>query len=80
MLTIDEAEEKGYTIDRCTYPYLGYKGPRFAPTEHCEIMTERECEMATRIEQMEECLKKCSDFVHDKLGFEIDNLINSQNP
>ena len=35
----EEAEEMGFTIDRHTYPWTAYKGPRFAPTECLVIYT-----------------------------------------
>lgn len=38
-LTAEEAEEMGFTVDRCTYPWFAYKGPRFEPTDTIPIVT-----------------------------------------
>jgi len=76
MLTVDEAEEKGFTIDRCTYPYFGYKGPRFAPIEHCEVMTDRECEMEDRIKELERFFKVIRAELPDDRRQQLDNLLN----
>lgn len=32
----------GFTIDSTCYPWIAYKGPRFAPDEMAEIMTDKE--------------------------------------
>lgn len=32
-LDAEELVKLGYTIDRHTYPWTAYKGPRFMPTE-----------------------------------------------
>jgi len=37
-----QAKAAGYTVDESCYPWIAYKGPRFQPTEHFAIMTDRE--------------------------------------
>lgn len=39
MMTKEEAESKGYTVDDCVYPWIAYKGPRFNPIEWFAIYT-----------------------------------------
>jgi hypothetical protein len=36
-------EAEGFVVDRFVYPWLAYKGPRFAPTESKSIRTDMEC-------------------------------------
>ena len=38
-LSAEEAEELGFTVDRCCYPWFAYKGPRFDPTDTIPIVT-----------------------------------------
>ena len=38
-LSAEEAEELGFTVDRCCYPWFAYKGPRFEPTDTIPIVT-----------------------------------------
>lgn len=40
-LSAEEAEELGFTVDRCCYPWFAYKGPRFDPTDTIPIVTPR---------------------------------------
>ena len=49
-LTIREAKEQGYTVDTTCYPHLGYKGPRFAPTEAVKVLTVREADLLAACE------------------------------
>lgn len=43
-LTRAKAERLGFTVDKTTYPWFGYKGPRFEPTDHVDVLTDREAE------------------------------------
>ena len=40
ILTASQAEAEGSVVDRTCYPWFAYKGPRFAPDEIVEIITE----------------------------------------
>lgn len=42
LLTQAQAKAKGYTVDTCCYPHVGYKGARFAPDDLVHVLTERE--------------------------------------
>ena len=44
-MTRKEAKNRGFTIDQTCYPHVGYKGLRFDPTEHVEVMTDTEAEL-----------------------------------
>lgn len=35
-------QRRGYTVDDTCYPWIGYKGPRFAPSEKCSVLTDLE--------------------------------------
>ena len=37
MTSAQDAEERGFTVDRTRMPWFAYKGPRFAPTEVLRI-------------------------------------------
>lgn len=39
VMTAEEAEQAGFTVDRHCYPWVAYKGPRFAPTETAPVKT-----------------------------------------
>jgi len=45
-----EARERGFTIDTHCYPWLAYKGPRFAPTDTAECYTDQEAELLVAID------------------------------
>lgn len=45
-----EAVAKGYMVDDTVYPWVAYKGPRFAPTEAHRCMTDLESELFTHLE------------------------------
>lgn len=38
----EQAKAQGYKVDRTCYPWAAYKGPRLAPIEIVEIISERE--------------------------------------
>ena len=57
MLSIKEAKEQGFTVDRFCYPHYGYKGPRFTPTEYVNIETEKETQYKDRINELEGALE-----------------------
>lgn len=44
-MTRVEAEQEGFTVDTHCWPWLGYKGPRFAPTERIAVYSDREEEL-----------------------------------
>lgn len=37
-----QAELQGFTVDTTCYPWLAYKGERFAPTHQADVMTAAE--------------------------------------
>lgn len=45
----DEARELGFTVDDTTYPWIGYKGPRFKPAEVVECWTETEAALRAEL-------------------------------
>lgn len=49
MITIKQAKARGFAVDTTIYPHVAYKGPRFAPTEVEECMTEREAELLEQV-------------------------------
>jgi hypothetical protein len=42
ILTRAQAKTLGFLVDTTTYPWFGYKGPRFRPTESVSVWTDRE--------------------------------------
>lgn len=36
------AESHGYIVDKSCYPWFGYKGPRFSPTDSVDVLTDLE--------------------------------------
>lgn len=44
-LTKEQAEKQGYNVDTTCYPWLGYKGPRFAPTETITVFMDEEVQL-----------------------------------
>lgn len=40
-----QAKAAGYTVDESCYPWIAYKGPRFQPTTHVAINTDRESDL-----------------------------------
>lgn len=52
-----EAEQAGYTVDMHCSPWLGYKGPRFAPTERITVLTDLEAELLEALKLAE---RNCS--------------------
>jgi hypothetical protein len=45
QITIQQAEDHGYTVDTTCYPHIAYKGPRFNPTEIARVYTAIEAYM-----------------------------------
>lgn len=37
--TAEQAEAMGWEVDRHTYPWMAYLGPRFAPEWSCQVFT-----------------------------------------
>lgn len=48
-ITRAKAIAKGFTVDDTCYPHLAYKGPRFAPTDYCRVVTDLEAELAAAL-------------------------------
>jgi hypothetical protein len=44
-ITVAEAQKQGFLVDTTCYPWTGYKGPRFNPTELVHVWTEAEADM-----------------------------------
>ena len=44
-LTRADAEAQGFAVDTYCYPWLAYKGPRFAPEETRHVYTDLEAEL-----------------------------------
>jgi len=57
-----QAEAAGFTVDRCCYPWVAYKGPRFQPTELHYIDTDREAEAERQRDELADVLRR-SGFV-----------------
>lgn len=38
-MTAEEAERRGYIVDRHCYPWIAYRGPRFVPTKWIVVDT-----------------------------------------
>lgn len=51
-LTRAEAETAGYVVDSHCYPWLGYKGPRFAPTGSVVVLTDLEADLLSGLERV----------------------------
>lgn len=47
-----EAEHQGYTIDKTCYPWVAYKGPRFAPTSMRYVFTDLETQLGNAVRAM----------------------------
>lgn len=43
--SVAEAQKQGFTVDQHVYPWVAYKGPRFAPTETVRVLTEIESQL-----------------------------------
>lgn len=56
-MTRKQAEQAGYTVDTHCSPWLGYKGPRFAPTERVDVLTDLEAELLEALKLAE---RNCS--------------------
>lgn len=53
-LTPAEAEARGYKVDRCCYPWVGYKGPRFKPGVTVRVLTDHEAALLAQVEKLTE--------------------------
>lgn len=51
-ITPAQAREQGYTIDDTCYPWVAYKGPRFAPDDFQWCFTELEARMAETLSKL----------------------------
>ena len=49
-LTMEQAKARDFIIDATVYPHVGYKGPRFAPTEDVEVFTALESALLIGLE------------------------------
>lgn len=64
-LTRAQAEAQGFAVDTHCYPWFGYKGPRFAPTERVQVFTDTEAETIAALETARNFVKEVSE----KTGF-----------
>jgi hypothetical protein len=53
-MTRQDAEAAGFTVDQSCYPWFGYTGPRFNPTQRVEVYTDLESELLRRQKPEEE--------------------------
>lgn len=44
-----QAEVQGFIVDTHCYPWLAYKGDRFAPTEHMDCLTDLEAKLLAQL-------------------------------
>jgi hypothetical protein len=51
IYTANEARELGFTIDESCYPWLAYKGPRYAPSDRLEVLTDLEAELRDALKE-----------------------------
>lgn len=58
-LTRNQILKGGFTIDDHCYPPLAYKGPRFAPTEAFETLTELEEKLTLAARDLITALDNC---------------------
>lgn len=58
-----EARERGFTIDTTCYPWLAYKGQRFAPTETAHCYTDDEAALLVAIDAIWRKHRFGSDFL-----------------
>ena len=61
--TMEEARQRGFTIDTTVYPHIGYKGPRFMPTQYVEVFSVLESVFL--------------EALRDRLGVDIKEFIKS---
>lgn len=54
-MTRAEAQAAGLEVDTHCYPWVAYKGPRFNPTELCEVFTDIEAEFVGQMKREERC-------------------------
>jgi hypothetical protein len=53
-MTRQDAEAAGFTVDQSCYPWFGYTGPRFNPTQRVDVYTDLESELLRRQKPEEE--------------------------
>ena len=53
-LTPEQAKAQGFIIDDTCYPWVAYKGQRFAPTEIHDCYTELEAELMVHVSKEKE--------------------------
>lgn len=52
MKTPEQAKAAGFTVDTTCYPWVAYKGPRFAPEVWELILTDREADLLQAVEAL----------------------------
>lgn len=55
-----QAEEAGFTVDEHTYPWVAYKGARFAPTESVLVLTDLEAHLRDEVAELRTRLREQS--------------------
>lgn len=63
----NEARERGFTVDTSCYPWLAYKGPRFAPTETAECYTDQELELLLAVDAIWRRTRINSEFLRSTI-------------
>lgn len=67
MRTPAQARMEGFTVDSTCYPWFGYKGPRFSPTEHCHVLTDLEAELLDSTETL---------IIGIGMGWDMEGIVN----
>ena len=70
-----QAERAGYTVDTHCSPWLGYKGPRFAPTDRITILTDLEAELLEALKGLAAHAHQCAHFGDMALLERADSVI-----
>jgi len=48
-MNLQELKKAGWKIDDTVYPHFAYRGPRFRPTAHMTVPTEKERELQEEV-------------------------------
>lgn len=72
-----EARERGFTIDTTCYPWLGYKGPRFRPTETVDCYTDDEAALLVAIDAIWRKQRFGSEFLGKAIAQAVELLPNA---
>jgi hypothetical protein len=67
-LTAAQAKDAGFTVDRTTYPWLGYKGARFSPTESVSVLTDLESRLVEHLRQTQLMLDDATGLAERSVG------------